>query len=373
MKLAAEVLHHDVGTCFNVYLNDDTRLQRQSSLWLDYVDTSRSIEIFFSEQFDFFGVAFIGSYNSCYCTNMANEEKGVFSLSKLAFNACHFTEQYEYNNKEVPLIDIQVCCKLLLEIVKLNSEDGRFNPNADRMSMFDKVKSICSNRRFEYICTMAVDNGHIDCLQFAHNIGCKWDQSTCTKAAKCGFLKGLQFAHEHGCSWNESTCSEAAFSGNLDCLMYARANNCPWDESTCAQAALGGSIDCLRFAHEQGCPWDELTCIYAAISGSLECLQYAFNHGCPWLANIMCSYAAEFGHLSCLIFAHNNGCLWDELTCALAAKRGRFHVLKYLHLNGCPWDTLTYELAKNANQIRCLEYACSNGCPCPDSVDLSNR
>ena len=37
-----------------------------------------------------------------------------------------------------------------------------------------------------------------------------------------------------GSKW---TCSKAAESGHLECLKYAHENGCPWDEETCSEAA----------------------------------------------------------------------------------------------------------------------------------------
>ena len=71
----------------------------------------------------------------------------------------------------------------------------------------------------------------------------------------------------------------AANNGRLECLKYARENGCPWDENTCTAAALHGYLECLKYAHENGCPWDEWTCEGAAEHGHLECLKYAHENG----------------------------------------------------------------------------------------------
>ena len=48
----------------------------------------------------------------------------------------------------------------------------------------------------------------------------------------------------------EDACSNAAKSGHLECLKYAHENGCPWDEDTCSEA----TFKCLKYAHENGCP-----------------------------------------------------------------------------------------------------------------------
>ena len=81
------------------------------------------------------------------------------------------------------------------------------------------------------------------------------------------------------------TCSNAAKNGHIECLKYAHENRCPWDEQTCWEAAESGSLECLKYSHENGCPWDEMTCSNAAKKGHVECLRYACENGCPGSAN----------------------------------------------------------------------------------------
>jgi uncharacterized protein YabN with tetrapyrrole methylase and pyrophosphatase domain len=42
----------------------------------------------------------------------------------------------------------------------------------------------------------------------------------------------------------------------LECLRYARENGCPWDETTSWCAVKNGHLECFRYAHENGCPND---------------------------------------------------------------------------------------------------------------------
>jgi len=80
---------------------------------------------------------------------------------------------------------------------------------------------------------------------------------------------------------NEYTTLFAAYNGHLDCLKYAHENGCPWDQSTTAYAALSDHLNCLKYAHENGCSWDISTTSYAAFHGHLDCLKYALENGCP--------------------------------------------------------------------------------------------
>ena len=67
----------------------------------------------------------------------------------------------------------------------------------------------------------------MECLKYAHEQGCDWDERTCEEAAWEGHLDCLKYAHENGCDWNEETCDNAAWKGHLDCLKYACARECP--------------------------------------------------------------------------------------------------------------------------------------------------
>ena len=166
------------------------------------------------------------------------------------------------------------------------------------------------------ICYIASSYGHLDCLIYAHEHGCPWDEKTCCIAGMNGHLDCLTYTHEHGCPWDSETCSDAASYGHLNCLTYAHEHGCPWDEWTCACASSAGHLDCLAYTHEHGCPWDERTCYYAGMNGYLNCLKYAHEHGCPW-DTIVCYLAEKFGQWDCLTYAHEHECPWNEETCSM--------------------------------------------------------
>ena len=67
------------------------------------------------------------------------------------------------------------------------------------------------------ICDIAVKNGYLECLRYAHKNGCKWNIYTCIIAAENGQLECLKYLHENGCEWNSDTCSYAAINGHLEC------------------------------------------------------------------------------------------------------------------------------------------------------------
>jgi hypothetical protein len=210
-------------------------------------------------------------------------------------------------------------------------------------------------------CTIeAAENGHLDCLRYAHENGCEW-RCTASTAAKNGHLDCLRYAHENGCEWDESTTKYAAQNGHLDCLRYAHENGCAWHEETTSEAAYYGHLDCLRYAHENGCAWHEKTTTNAVCHA--------------WEGHYLDPIKIEKNYLDCLRYAHENGCPWDkktittitsypwELTPSTAARNGLLDCLKYAHENGCQWDEWTTSSAADNGHVDCFRYAYENGCP----------
>ena len=104
-------------------------------------------------------------------------------------------------------------------------------------------------------CANAAYNGHLDCLKYAHENGCPWDERI---HAQMQHTMGIQIALNmlmkmaaHGIRY---TCSSAAYNGHLDCLKYAHENGCPWDKNMLLNAAYEDILDCLKYAHENGAP-----------------------------------------------------------------------------------------------------------------------
>jgi len=89
----------------------------------------------------------------------------------------------------------------------------------------------CCVKRFEDCCKQLNINidknlkrsGELDCLIYAHENGCRWDERTCTAAARNQHLKCLTYLHENGCPWNYET----LLISNGPCRHYAMDNNCP--------------------------------------------------------------------------------------------------------------------------------------------------
>jgi len=287
------------------------------------------------------------------------------SLLELAYYACNSKDQKWYDKLPVAPVNLQVCCKSILKIIKFNSHADRFQPHGHRRFMFSKVcPNYCSNRLIDNICEMAAFHGHINCIKFSRAIGVPWNtlneiwsMSACDEAAKTGNMECLVYAHTNGSPWSTWTCNLAAGSGHLDCLKYLHNNGCPWDDDTCTEAARYGHMECLVYARQNDCPWNEETCSIAAFNGQLECLKYCRENSCPW-DTLTCELAACMGELDCLKYARVNGCPWSENTCSLAAYYGNLDCLQYAYENGCEWDIDEYlssfQIKKDPS---CVKYA----------------
>jgi hypothetical protein len=118
----------------------------------------------------------------------------------------------------------------------------------------------------------------------------------------------------------------AAGGGHLECLKYAHENGCPWDEDTCSMAAGGGNFECLKYAHENGCPWDETDIPDRASSGnSIDCVIYVHENG-GGICDMLCSVVED--NVSILGYGKKNGCQWDVLVTAHAANKRKYQLSK---------------------------------------------
>ncbi len=178
--------------------------------------------------------------------------------------------------------------------------------------------------RFKYTdCWKAAGEGDLEELKRMHEYGMPLFQEqsvgflfqedfvNCTAtAALNGHLDCLRYAHENGCKWHQKTVLNAALKGHLDCLRYAFENGSVVDTEISALAAAGGYLDCLRFCHEKGLLWTEWTTEWAAIKGQLNCLKFAHENGCKWNIELT-RVAAQYGQLDCLRYAIENDCPYD--------------------------------------------------------------
>lgn len=174
----------------------------------------------------------------------------MFSLTKLAYDACDESEQ-EWCATHCPklTVDLQHCCTDLID-----SSKPPFND-------FELGTSDNSYLITEATVLTAVRYGHVDCLKMTHEKGIPWPNNTAETAAQYGQLQCLQYLHENKCPWDENTCAAAAKYGFLDCLMYAREHRCPWNEQTWKNAVENNHSDILKYVLRNRCPTDFNICL----------------------------------------------------------------------------------------------------------------
>ena len=162
----------------------------------------------------------------------------------------------------------------------------------------------------DLLCTVAAiaaKEGHLDCLQYAHENGAVIDVFTCLEAAKGGSVECLKYAHENvegaefyfgidGESLDESVRLEAAQHGHLDCLKFIHENGRGsnfHNLDLCLEAMYNGSFECLKYVHENGSPVTWNDCVHLLgrlaresgrgdphkkVDNLIECLKYVVKH-----------------------------------------------------------------------------------------------
>ena len=76
-------------------------------------------------------------------------------------------------------------------------------------------------------------------------------------------------------------------NGHLECLKYAHENGCPWDEKTCSKCCQKWSPRVFEIRARKRMSLERIRLVLiAAQNGHLECLKYAHESGCPWDADL---------------------------------------------------------------------------------------
>ncbi|KAG5188070.1 hypothetical protein JKP88DRAFT_178423 [Tribonema minus] len=235
-------------------------------------------------------------------------------------------------------------------------------------------------------CEAAVSSGHLDVLRWMRSqpLPCPWDAMSsrlATVAAFEGHLDALQYLHQEGCAWDESTTAAAAAGDHLHVLQWCRAATppCPWDTGVAYAAVESGSLQVVQWLLPEllrqgvGCLIPGSLLSRAANAGHLAMLQWMAANapaGQPlWTASDdavdACTKAAAHGHLDVLRCLRGElKCPWNEEACSAAAQNGHLNVLQWLHAGGCPWDDNTSWHAADRGDLEMFKWACSRGCPC---------
>lgn len=134
----------------------------------------------------------------------------------------------------------------------------------------------------------AITNGHLRVIEWCLDKGYIFDDKIMDYAAECGQILIVQFLYNKGIvSYN--IFNIAVNNGNLPLLKWAHANGCKINSYISSNhlsgvAAQNGHLEILQWLRADGCPWDENVCANAAKNGHLEVLKWARANGAPWNA-----------------------------------------------------------------------------------------
>ena len=180
-------------------------------------------------------------------------------------------------------------------------------------------------------CTVACQKGHLECLKtIISNKGFSWGpehREACVEASLYGHLECLRYADEKGC--------------RLDSFSYFKLQGYEFEANSLHMAIMGRHIDCLRYLIRKGCHWHSHTHILLAIKGFLEGMKEMYRPDDDWSDDTI-GMCARNGHLECLKYAVEHRAvsspisisedeeIWNLLPDELAACYGHTECLDYL-------------------------------------------
>lgn len=251
------------------------------------------------------------------------------------------------------------------------------------------------------IVTLAAEGGHLDCLKYAVDNGCRVTHESCCLAAKAGHADCMEFVHRHGGRMNLKVFENAVQSGQLSCVKYivsskaldnsdsrqvcdvaARAGNmealaylfsvgCEASVHAANAAAALDQIECLKLLYANGCPVSSDTCHVAVHCGSMRCLEYLHEIGCPWNPStlqvgrsykiaIACGgqkiAISPYQLESTFLFAAEHGCPITPDSIYVAAELGSVRLVELFHKRGAPLQAAAFKIAVSMEHIDCVQY-----------------
>lgn len=197
-----------------------------------------------------------------------------------------------------------------------------------------------------YSLNSAAWGGHIDILKWLHfDLGLRQEQSQCALdvAARNGHLEAVQFLHQFlNEGYSMSAINSAAEHGHLEVIQWLTANRRDgwWSGNAMDKAAAMGHLDVVKWLHAnrtEGCSSSAMD--KAAEHGHLAVVEWLSlnrkgGYGCKAM-----NLAAENGHLDVVKWLHEHrseGCTSKAMD--KAAKNGHLDVVQWLYANrteGC--------------------------------------
>ncbi len=93
--------------------------------------------------------------------------------------------------------------------------------------------------------------------------GKKLSKINFSTATKAGDVEIVKYLHENHCDWGTKAFHYAAENGHVDCLVYAHENGFfLLNKYVCEAAARCGQLECLRYLHDITPLWIENGTLY---------------------------------------------------------------------------------------------------------------
>lgn len=202
------------------------------------------------------------------------------------------------------------CLKFLIEDAKVDWYDQTACAAAEgghlEILRYCASKKECRMTSNANVMIFAAFGGHIECLNYLHQIGVPWSEEVPIYASQAGKIEILERIHELGCPLNEDACSEAALHGHLDLLKFLRNElKCPWDSGTPALASLRGHKEVLEWCFQNDAPICVHSAVNASRNGHVDCLQVLHEHHAPVNGHVV-RFARMYEQHECLKFALMN-------------------------------------------------------------------
>lgn len=265
------------------------------------------------------------------------------------------------------------CVKLLLEQEGWSNERYIFSllrcaASAGHLRVLEAgLQYPFSTEGLREVMLAAAAGGHVDCIAYLLEKGCKLHASHMESAAGEGHLHAMKLLHQNKCPWNQSVCQTAAAAGQLECLKYAHENGCPLKRPRDTSYDNEDVDEEDREDHEEDENFVDIITADAARAPTAACLEYVVAHGA--VLDPQCAQAALGGMcVDTLKFLHARGMTWDARDLNGAAGGGWLEGLIYLRSIGTPWDVSTTYAAVRSRNAAVLLYVLQGQCPWTDKV-----
>ena len=167
-----------------------------------------------------------------------------------------------------------------LPCLKLAHEHGCSFNKMVRNAAAHKGHLDCLKYTLEHGCPVDADvvceaaqGGQLECLQYLIDKGVKITKRTYQSAVVGGNVECLKFLRSRGAAtWDVSCTRTAAKEGHLSCLQYLLDGGCKVDRTVTEAAADSGHDRCLELLLERKCAVGSESIIRAAENGHMECL-----------------------------------------------------------------------------------------------------